>query len=91
VFLKSKRSQGDFCYIKYLVKGIEICKNLNGMLIKYVERYISERYAAYQERGARLTQDDVDFATPYLPQVNVSAEESEFIAYARKQLLKPMH
>ena len=37
-----------------------------------IEKYIHERYEAYNQRGARLTQDDIDYIQPYLAQVNIS-------------------
>lgn len=51
-----------------------------------VERFIRERYEAYRERGAKLTQDDVDFVTPYLTQVNIDDAERDFVEYARRAL-----
>ncbi|MGH1437933.1 MAG: WD40 repeat domain-containing protein [Lewinella sp.] len=51
-----------------------------------VERYISERYAAYQERGAQLTQDDVDFVWPHLDQVNSRTEELAFLHQGKRRL-----
>ena len=44
-----------------------------------VERYISERYLAHKDRGAKLTQDDLDYITPYLGQANISKEEEVFL------------
>lgn len=51
-----------------------------------IEKFIREAYQAYQERGAKLTQDDVDYVTPYLPQVSITDAEAEFIAYGRRAL-----
>ena len=53
-----------------------------------VEKFIRDRHEAYQLRGARLTQDDIDFVTPYLTQVNISAEEAAFVEYGRKALVR---
>ncbi|MEZ4851237.1 MAG: SUMF1/EgtB/PvdO family nonheme iron enzyme [Bacteroidia bacterium] len=52
-----------------------------------VEKYIRERYEAYQSRGARLTQDDIDYITPYLSQVNITQEEETFVEDERKALI----
>ena len=51
-----------------------------------IEKYIKERHQAHQERGARLTQDDLDYITPYLNQVNISPREEAFVASERKDL-----
>lgn len=53
-----------------------------------VERYVRERYAALHERGAKLTQDDIDFVTPYLGQVNISSEEMAFVEQGRQDLTR---
>ncbi|MEM8888272.1 MAG: hypothetical protein AAGD28_09815 [Bacteroidota bacterium] len=52
-----------------------------------VEKFIRERYEAHQTRGAKLTRDDLDYIQPYLNQVNISKEESDFIEKARKALI----
>lgn len=52
-----------------------------------VERFIRERYEANQLRGAKLTQDDIDYINPYLAQVNITAEEAAFVEKGRKALL----
>ena len=52
-----------------------------------VEKQIRERYEAWQERGARLTQDDIDYITPYLAQVNITKEEETFVEDERKALI----
>ena len=51
-----------------------------------VERFISERYQAYQERHAPLTQDDVDYVWPYLNVVNSKPEELAFIQEGKRKL-----
>ena len=51
-----------------------------------VEKYIRERYEAYKQRGAKLTQDDVDFISPYLAQVNILKEEEQFIDDGKRAL-----
>jgi hypothetical protein len=53
-----------------------------------VEKYIAERYEAYQQRGAQLDQDDLDYISPYLDQVNISPEESAFIRKGAAALQK---
>jgi WD40 repeat protein len=53
-----------------------------------VERYIRERYAAFQERGVELTQDDVDYVWPYLDQVNSPDEEIDFLKKGKSKLLR---
>ncbi len=51
-----------------------------------VERFIREWYEANQLRGAKLTQDDIDYINPYLAQVNITAEEAAFVEKGRKAL-----
>lgn len=51
-----------------------------------VERHVREQYEAYQERGARLTQDDVDYVKPYLAVINISEAETAFIAQGAQVL-----
>lgn len=51
-----------------------------------VEKFIRERFEAHQLRGAKLTQDDLDYIQPYLTQVNISEEESAFLEKNRKSL-----
>ncbi|WP_367388963.1 WD40 repeat domain-containing protein [Lewinella sp. LCG006] len=51
-----------------------------------VERFISERYAAFEVRGAQLTQDDIDFVWPHLDQVNSPAEEIAFLHQGKRKL-----
>ncbi|PSR14689.1 MAG: hypothetical protein DA408_07760 [Bacteroidetes bacterium] len=53
-----------------------------------VERFISERFQAYQERQAPLTQDDVDYVWPYLNVVNSKPEELAFIQEGKRKLLR---
>ncbi|MEL6676447.1 MAG: SUMF1/EgtB/PvdO family nonheme iron enzyme [Bacteroidota bacterium] len=53
-----------------------------------VERYIRELFQAYHERGSAITQDDLDYVTPYLSQVNISAEEADFVEAGRKALIQ---
>ena len=52
-----------------------------------IEKHIREAYEAFDERGAKLTQDDLDYIQPYLAQVDISEEESAFIQNGRKTLL----
>ena len=51
-----------------------------------IEKQISERYGAYQERGAKLTQYDIEYFTPYLNQVNITAAEAAFIENEQRAL-----
>jgi len=53
-----------------------------------VERYVNERYAAHQERGASLTQDDIDFVWPYLEQINSPEKEIDFLKKGKNKLLR---
>ena len=53
-----------------------------------IEKYIRERFQSNQERGAKLSQDDLDYVTPYLGQVNISGEEVLFINNSRKELMQ---
>ena len=53
-----------------------------------IEKQIKERHEAYKDREARLTQDDIDYFTPYLDQVNISEEEAAFIKKGRIALKK---
>jgi WD40 repeat protein len=51
-----------------------------------VEKYIREHYEAYQERGAELTDDDIDYIKPYLGLVNISAEQAQFVRRGERKL-----
>ncbi len=51
-----------------------------------MERYIRERYQAFQERGTQLTQDDIDYVWPYMEVVNSSEEELAFLRTGRQRL-----
>jgi WD40 repeat protein len=53
-----------------------------------VERYITERYQAHQDRKAKLTQDDLDYIGPYLGQVNITKDERTFLEKGKKALLR---
>ncbi|WP_367388965.1 hypothetical protein [Lewinella sp. LCG006] len=53
-----------------------------------VERFVRERHEAWQQRGARLTQDDLDYIGPYLGQINLTKEEDQFIVMGRKELVR---
>ncbi|MEL7531680.1 MAG: hypothetical protein AAFN10_10250 [Bacteroidota bacterium] len=53
-----------------------------------VEKYIRERHEAFELRGAKLTQDDIDYISPYLEQVNIDAEIARFIEDGRSALIK---
>lgn len=48
-----------------------------------IEREIRERYVAYQERDSRLSQEDLDYFTPWLDRVNISSEEAAFLESER--------
>lgn len=51
-----------------------------------VERFVHERHAAYRERGADLTQDDLDYVRPYRKAINISAQEEKFLSEGQAQL-----
>ncbi len=51
-----------------------------------VERFVHERHAAYTERGAALTQDDLDYVKPYRKAINISVAEEKFLADGQTQL-----
>lgn len=51
-----------------------------------VEKYIREHYEAFKERGAELTDDDIDYIKPYLELVNVGAEEAAFVRQGEARL-----
>ena len=51
-----------------------------------IEKYIQERYKAHQDREARLTQDDLDYISPYLAQVNITNAQAEFVEKERTAL-----
>lgn len=44
-----------------------------------IEKYIHDRHAMYRERGALLTQDDLDYVRPYLEAIQPDAAELAFI------------
>lgn len=52
-----------------------------------VERYIHEHYLDWQQRGVRLTQDDLDYIGPYLGLVTNSEEEMEFVRQGKRYLV----
>ena len=51
-----------------------------------VEKYIREHYDAYRERGAELTDDDIDYIKPYLALVNIGPEEARFVREGERKL-----
>lgn len=51
-----------------------------------VEREIRERFEANQQRGTKLTQEDIDYLKPYLDQVNIRPEEEGYIHDCQKSL-----
>lgn len=51
-----------------------------------IEKFIAERHQAYLERNAALSQEDLDYITPYLKQVNISREQEAFLKESRKNL-----
>ena len=53
-----------------------------------VEKFIHIRYEAYNERGAKLSKDDLDYITPYLNQVTISEDEKLFLEKARTGLIR---
>lgn len=44
-----------------------------------VEREIRERYEAFLKRRSRLSKEDVDYFLPWMPHVNISQEQADFI------------
>ena len=51
-----------------------------------IEKYIHDRLEAYQQRRAKLTQDDMEYILPYLSEVNLSKDEQRFIENGIKGL-----
>lgn len=51
-----------------------------------VEKFVKDRYEAYQSRGASLSQDDIDYLKPHLGKIRLSREEKDFIEKGQKAL-----
>lgn len=51
-----------------------------------VEKYIREHYEAFEERGAELNDDDIDYIKPYLGLVNISPEQAQFVRQGERKL-----
>lgn len=51
-----------------------------------IEKSIRERHQDFLERGAELSQKDLDYFTSFLSQVNISPEELAFLDDSRKKL-----
>lgn len=53
-----------------------------------IEKFIAERHQAYLERGASISQEDLDYILPYRNQVNISDEEKAFVKKSQQDLRK---
>ncbi|MEL6673347.1 MAG: hypothetical protein AAFR61_14180 [Bacteroidota bacterium] len=47
--------------------------------LRKVEKFIQDRYAFYLSRDVLLTRDELDYIKPYRDQVDISAEQRQFI------------
>lgn len=51
-----------------------------------IEKHVRESYQAFKDRGARLTQDDIEYIQPYLANVALTQDELDFIDHAKKSI-----
>ena len=64
-------------------KIYQLASNEDKTLLK-MRAFVESRYAHFQENHIWLTQDDINYISPYLNQIQISTEEAAFIRRSRR-------